>query len=132
MDEREFKRRTKQLALDVIVLVEGLPTSTTRRVIATQLLRSATSVGANYRASCRGRSVEEIIAKLSIVEEVGDETMYWLELLQEARLAPTAAVGPIWDQANQVVAMVVASKKTLKARIHVKSFANPAIVNRES
>ena len=76
--------------------------------------------------------MEEIIAKLSIVEEEGDETMYWLELLQEARLAPTAVVEPIWDQANQVVAMVVASKKTLKARIHVKSFANPAIVNRES
>ncbi|MCK9518866.1 MAG: four helix bundle protein, partial [Dehalococcoidia bacterium] len=86
MNEYEFKRRTKALALDTIRMVEQPPRSRTSDVISRQSLRSITSVGANYRASCRGRSIEEIVAKLSIVEEEADESLYWLELLTELGL----------------------------------------------
>ena len=77
MDERAFKARTKELALRVIRLVNSLPRNRTANVIGHQVLRSATSVGANYRAACRAKSVADMIAKLSIVEEEADETLYW-------------------------------------------------------
>ncbi len=86
MNEQQFKTRTKQVALRVIRLVESLPMTKTADVIGKQLLRSATSVGANYRASCRAKSTADLIAKLSIVEEETDETLYWLELLIESGL----------------------------------------------
>ncbi|MDJ0616273.1 MAG: four helix bundle protein [Calothrix sp. MO_192.B10] len=77
MNEEQFKSRTKQLALRVIrLLVETLPSNITANVIGKQLLRSATSVGANYRAACRAKSTTDLIAKLSIVEEEADETIY--------------------------------------------------------
>jgi four helix bundle protein len=81
MDEQEFKARTRQLALDVIRLVRAAPGDEAVSVVSRQLLRSATSIGANYRAACRGRSVADVIAKLSLVEEEADETLYWLDLL---------------------------------------------------
>ena len=76
MSEQQFKARTKKLALRVIHLVESLPITKTADVIGKQILRSATSVGANYRASCRAKSTADLIAKLSIVEEEADETLY--------------------------------------------------------
>ncbi|WP_292707584.1 MULTISPECIES: four helix bundle protein [unclassified Nostoc] len=78
MNEEDFKRRTKQLALRVIRLVEALPQSRTADVIGKQLIRSATSVGANYRSACRGKSTADVIAKLSLVEEEADESLYWM------------------------------------------------------
>lgn len=87
MNENEFKRRTKQLALKVIELVASLPRTREADVIGRQLLRSGTSVGANYRAACRGRSTADVISKLGIVEEEADEIMYWLELLTESAVA---------------------------------------------
>lgn len=84
MNEQEFKTRTKQLALQVIALVDEVPTRRTADVIGRQLVRSATSVGANYRSACRGKSTADVLAKLAIVEEEADETIYWLELLVEA------------------------------------------------
>ncbi|GAX37198.1 four helix bundle protein [Nodularia sp. NIES-3585] len=86
MNEHQFKARTKQLALRVIRLVEVLPQTRTADVISKQLLRSATSVAANYRAACRAKSAADLIAKLAIVEEEADETLYWLELLVESGL----------------------------------------------
>ena len=80
MDEQEFKNRTKQIALRVIRLVESLPNSNTAQIIGKQLLRSATSVGANYRAACRGISTADVLHKLAIVEEEADESLYRLEL----------------------------------------------------
>ena len=88
MNEQVFKQRTKKLALWIIELVEALPRGRTADVIARQLLRSATSVGANYRAACRGKSAADVLAKLAIVEEEADETAYWLELLIEAAIVP--------------------------------------------
>ena len=88
MNEQEFKQRTKKLALRIIKLVETLPKTSTGRVIGNQILRSGTSVGANYRAACRAKSTADILNKLSIVEEEADETLYWLELLVEGEIIP--------------------------------------------
>jgi four helix bundle protein len=130
VDEIEFKRRTRQLSLDVIGLVERLPRNRSCDVIGRQLIRSATSVAANYRASCRARSYEEIIAKLGIVEEEGDETMFWLELLERSGHAPAAAIAPLHRETNEVLAMVVASQKTLKRRIGSPTFDAPRVRTR--
>jgi four helix bundle protein len=102
--------------------------------IVQQLVKSSTSVGANYRASCRGRSLNEIVSKLSIVEEEADETAFWLEVLVESQLLAKSDVIELHREANEIVAMVVASKRTLKARTGAKGFARSEsqIVNRES
>ena len=76
MDEQEFKNRTKQTALRVIKVIEALPNSNSAQIIGKQLLRSATSVGANYRAACRGKSIADVLHKLAIVEEEADESLY--------------------------------------------------------
>jgi four helix bundle protein len=116
MDEEVFKTRTKKLALRAIELVETLPKGKTADVIGRQLLRSATSVGANYRAACRGKSTADVLAKLAIVEEEADETVYWLELLVEAEILPESRVTPLLKESNEIVAMTVASIKTLRGR----------------
>ena len=116
MDEETFKWRTKALGLGVIRLVEALPRRKTGEVIGRQLLRSATSVGANYRAACRARSVADVCSKLAIVEEEADETIYWLELLTESGLVAPPAATPLKAEANEIVAMTVASIKTLRER----------------
>jgi four helix bundle protein len=116
VDEREFKAQTKKLGLDVIRLVEALPRTRSADILGRQLLRAATSVGANYRAACRGKSSLDVVVKLAIVEEEGDETLYWLELLQEANIAPSSAVRDLWTSADSIVAMTVASIKTMRRR----------------
>lgn len=112
--EAEFKQRTKQLALRVIRLVESLSRNPTADVIGRQILRSATSVGANYRAACRAKSTADMIAKLSIVEEEADETLYWLELLVEINLIPEERLKPLMQETDEIVAMIVSSIKTLR------------------
>ena len=114
MREQEFKDRTKQLALRVIRLVEALPKTPTAAVLGKQLLRSATSIGANYRAACRGKSRADVIAKLAIVEEEADETLYWMELLIDAGIVPAARLADLMEETNQIIAMTVASIKTLR------------------
>lgn len=94
MDREALKRRTRKFALDVIRLVEGLSPGYVGQVLGRQLLRSATSVGANYRAACRAKSVADFIAKMGIVEEEADECMYWMELLGETQLAPPGKSSP--------------------------------------
>ena len=88
MTKDELKRRTRRFALDVIRLVDSLPRSKTTEVIGRQLLRSATSVGANYRAACRARSSADFVSKMGIVEEEADESMYWMELLVDSGCTP--------------------------------------------
>ncbi len=114
MDEQAVKDRTKKLALRIIRLVEALPVTKTTDVIGRQILRSATSVGANYRAACRAKSTADMIAKLGIVEEEADETLYWLELLIEAELVPEVRLSPLMQETNEIVAMMVSSLKTLR------------------
>ena len=116
------------------MLCRTLPREPAITPLVQQLVRCATSVGANYRASCRGRSLNEIIAKLSTVEEEADETAYWLEVLAESHIVTKESVVGLRQEALEILAMVVASKKTLKRRAGTKSFARPEspIVNRES
>ncbi len=113
-DSNELKTRTKQFALRVIKLVDKLPSNSAGRTIGNQLLRSGTSVGANYRSACRGRSVAEFCAKLGIVEEEADEAAYWMELLVEAGMVKEQLLTPLMKEANEIVAMVVASIKTAR------------------
>ena len=116
MNEQEFKQRTKALALRVIKLVSSLPKNTVFEVIGKQLIRSGTSVGANYRAACRARSTADLIAKLRIVEEEADECLYWMELIVEAKLVEVTNLRSIMSETNEILAMTVASIKTLIAK----------------
>ncbi len=114
MNKDDFKLRTRQFALRAIKLVEALPNGRSSDVIARQLLRSATSVGANYRAACRARSTAEFLSKMGIVEEEADECVYWLELIADSKQLPVTRLQEILDEANQIVAMTVASIKTAR------------------
>ena len=116
MDENLFKKRTKQLALRVIKTVEVLPKNRTADVIGRQLIRSGTSIGANYRAACRGKSTADVIAKLRIVEEEADESSYWMELLIESGLLPEARLSELLQETSEIIAMTVASIRTLQKR----------------
>jgi four helix bundle protein len=116
MTEQEFKQRTKLLALKIIRLVDTLPAKESARVIGRQLLRCSTSIGANYRAACRGKSSADVISKLSIVEEEADEALYWMELLTESSLVTPDSVRDLMKETNEILAMIVASIKTLRAR----------------
>jgi four helix bundle protein len=96
----------------VFKLVNALPPSTTAQVIAKQIVRSASSVGANYRAACRGRSLAAFVSKLQTVIEEADETCYWFELIIEGNLLPAEKVESLLDEANQRTAIMVASRKS--------------------
>ncbi len=116
MDEKEFKQRTKKLALRVMNMVERLSNTRSADVLARQVLRSATSIGANYRAACRARSPADMITKLKIVEEETDETIYWLELLSEGKSIPREEVAELAKECDEILAMTVASIKTIRRR----------------
>ena len=116
MDEKAFKSRTKKLAVAIIKEVEKLPRSLAADVIGKQLVRSGTSIGANYRAACRAKSSADMINKMKIVEEESDETEYWLEILVEAGLVPQNQIASIYKETDEILAMTVASIKTLRAR----------------
>jgi four helix bundle protein len=110
----ELKKRTKAFSLAVIKIVETLPRDRAADVLARQLLRAATSVGANYRAACRARSSADFISKRGIVEEEADEAASWLELLIESgKLEPWAA-NPLIQESNGLTAIVVASINTTR------------------
>jgi four helix bundle protein len=109
-----FRQRTRGLVLRVVRLVEALPRSAAARLIGGQLLRSGTSIGANCRAACRARTRAEFMAKMGIVEEEADETVYWIELLVDAGLVAPSRVADLMDEANQVVTMVVSPIKTAR------------------
>ena len=108
--------RTKAFALRVVRLVDRLPSGRSSDVIGKQLLRCATSVGANYRAACRARSTSEFCAKLGIVEEEADESVYWLELLVESGQVRGDLLQNLLQEANEIVAMVVSSIRTARNR----------------
>jgi four helix bundle protein len=114
--KEQLQKRTKELALRIIRLVEALPDTQSSRVIGHQLLRSGTSVGANYHAAMRAKSKADMINKLKIVEEEADETLYWLELLVEADIIPGERLLPLKTETEEIIAMTVASIKTLRVR----------------
>ena len=114
MNAEEIKRRTKEFALRVIRLIESLPKTTIAYVIEKQLLRSATSVGANYRSACRARSKADFASKICIVEEEADESAYWLELLLEAKIVAADEVTDLLREAYELTAIFAASGRTAK------------------
>ena len=124
MNEREMIARPKQFALRIMKLVGALPKSIQGRAIASQLMRSGTSVAANYRAACRSRSKAEFIAKLGTVEEEADETAFWLELIIEGSLLAAAQIQPLLIEAGEIVAITAASKKTASATLAKSQIAN--------
>jgi four helix bundle protein len=116
MDEKTFKARTKRLAVAIIHQTEKLPKSLAADVIARQLVRSGTSIGANYRAACRAKSTADMINKMKIVEEESDETEYWLELLLEAGFVTESQITEIYKETDEILSMTIASIRTLRNR----------------
>jgi four helix bundle protein len=116
MDQAELKRRTKAFGLRIIKLIAELPRGIVPDTIGRQLLRSGTSVGANYRAACRARSTADFISKMGIVEEEADESVYWLEMLIEACIIKAKSLDPLLREADELVAIAVASIKTARLR----------------
>jgi len=116
MKSEELKKRTKQFALNVIKLVANFPKNRIGDVLGRQLLKSATSVGANYRSACRSQSHAHFISKISIVEEEADESLYWLELAIESGLLNEEAVKDLLKEANELTSIFTASRRTAKGR----------------
>lgn len=114
MNEKELKDRTKQFALRVMKLVDALPPTAAGRAIGNQLVRSGTSVGANYRAACRGRSKAEFVAKIGTVAEEADESAFWLELIMDSELMKNELVMPLHLEAEELTAIFTASGRTAK------------------
>ena len=109
-----LRDRTKRFALDIIRFCEKLPNDETSRVLRRQLLRSGTSVGANYRAACRAKSKLDFIAKLGIVSEEADESAFWIELLEESGKISRTQSKPLFAEANELVAIAVSSINTAR------------------
>ncbi len=114
MTEKELLERIKKFALRIIKLVDALPNTIAGRAIGGQLVRSGTSVPANYRAACRGRSKAEFIAKLGIVEEESDESALWLELIIESGMMEKKLVADLQCEAREITAIMSASKITAR------------------
>ena len=126
MTEKEMLQRTKAFALRIMKLVDALPKTTAGRAIGNQLIRSGTSVPANYRAACRGRSRAEFIAKLGVVEEEADKSAFWLELIIDGSLLARNRVTALLKEATEITAMMAASKMT------ARKTARSQIANRKS
>ena len=125
-NQSDLKKRTKAFALRILKLVDALPKTTAGRALASQIVRSGTSVAANYRAACRARSTADFIAKMGIVEEEADETLFWLELLEESELVTAAKLTAIKEEANELIAITVASIKTARRnRVPNSAFRTP-------
>jgi four helix bundle protein len=114
----DLKKRTKVFALEIIKMVDLLPNSKISYVITNQILRSATSVGANYRADTRAKSDKDFINKLKICEEESDETIYWLELIEEAGLLKNDLTNKLLKEADELTAIFVASINTKRSKMN--------------
>ena len=131
MNTQELKNRTKAFALRVMNLVEALPKSIQGRAIANQLIRSGTSVAANYRAACRARSKAEFISKIGTVEEEADESALWMELIIEDKLLPEKKVRNLHTEASEIVA-IMASFYISASRNKRNASAKSEISNQKS
>jgi four helix bundle protein len=112
VDKEELQRRTKQFALRIFKLVDALPRTSAGRAVANQLVRSATSVGANYRAACRARSRAEFAAKLGTVLGEADESLYWLELIRDGELMPDSKICLLLKEADELTAILAVGRKS--------------------
>jgi four helix bundle protein len=111
----ELRDRTKAFALRVIRMSDSLPRTRSGNVIGNQVLRSATGMAANYRAAGRSRSKSEFIAKIGVVIEEADETVFWLEMLRDSGIVKPAKLDSMLDEANQLLAIFTASRRTAKS-----------------
>jgi len=125
MNSQELKDKSKQFALRIIKLTESLPKTRAGDVIARQVLRSATSVGANYRAACRARSKADFVSKITIVEEEADESLYWLEIIKDSGLIKPERLQEIMNEADELVAIFTSSGKTAKQNNPKSTIRNP-------
>ena len=116
MAKHELKVRTQRFAVAVIRFAQTLPCDPVTLVIVRQMTKSGTSVGANYRAACRAKSVADFIAKMGIVEEEADVTLYWFDVLVEAGIVKPSGVADLAKEGNEILAMVVSSIKTARGR----------------
>jgi four helix bundle protein len=121
---RDLQARTRAFALRILRVFRSLPESREARVLGPQLLRSATSVAANYRAACRARSRRDFLSKLGIVEEEADESLFWLEFIADAGLIQREKLSDLIPEAGQLTAIVVASRRTAKANIRKSAIEN--------
>jgi four helix bundle protein len=112
MKSAELQQRTQSFALRVLKLIEQLPNASGGRVLANQVARSATSVGANYRAACRARSRAEFASKLGTVAEEADESLYWLELIRDGNFVPEKKLGSLVSEADELTAIFTAGRRT--------------------
>jgi four helix bundle protein len=115
MTERDLKIRTRKFAIDVLRLIDKFPNRRSANIIANQLGRSASGVAANYRASCRSRSHNEFISKISVVEEESDESVFWLDASIETSCASKDEIMPLLIEARELTAIFTASSKTAKS-----------------
>ena len=133
MKSDQLKERTKQFALRIMPLVDALPKSFKGRAIANQIVRSGTSVAANYRAACRARSRAEFISRVGVVEEEADETALWLELIIDDKLMPEVTIRPLHTEASELTAIMAASDISASRNLRKKSAnARSAIINQKS
>ena len=114
MTEKELKIRTRKFAIDILNFVDQLPNKRSANIIGNQLGRCASSVAANYRAACRGRSHAEFVSKIGIVEEEADESVFWLDISPETKNATTEGVLPLLKEARELTAIFTAACKTAK------------------
>ena len=124
MTKEELKDRTKRFALLIIKIVDQLPNTITGRTISNQIIRSGTSVAANYRSACRARSTADFISKITIVEEESDETLFWLELITDCKLLSLEKVSGVLKEAKELTAIFTASGRTAKAINSKSAFRN--------
>ncbi len=114
---QEFKDRTFRFSMRIVHLTEALPDSVCGEVFGKQLLRCATSIGANYRAASRAKSDKDFLNKMKICEEESDETLYWLELIKHSELLPAARMQPLISEADELCAIITAICKTTSAKL---------------
>jgi len=124
MNPQELHDRTKRLALDIVKAVRELPPNEVSRIIGRQVLRSATSVAANYRASTRARSRREFIAKIGLVIEEMDETILWLELLRDGEILPGNRLAALFDESDQLLRIFAATRRTSRAQNRKSQITN--------
>lgn len=125
MNSQELKEKSKKFALRVIKLTDSLPRTRAADVIAKQILRSSTSVGANYRSACRARSKADFISKITIVEEEADESLYWLEIIRDSGMLGQERLNDLMDEASELVAIFTSSGKTAKQNNPKSTIPNP-------
>jgi four helix bundle protein len=115
MTKQELLQRTKSYAVRIITAVRSLPRDEVSLILGRQLLRSGTSVGANYRAACRARSTADFLAKLKIVEEEADESLFWMELVVESEIMPRRRLEALMKETDEILCIIVSAIKTTRA-----------------